>query len=63
MRVDVLLSVSVPVLSRHHVFMLYSCQRVGQLDRVRLEDLIIGVLDLDVLLLDDSFDTLVILEV
>ena len=43
--------------------MLHSRQRIGQLDWVRLEDLIVGVLDLDVLLLDDGFHALVILEV
>ena len=63
LRVDVLLSVAVPVFPRHHVFMLHSRQRIGQLDWVRLEDLIVGVLDLDVLLLDDGFHALVILEV
>ena len=63
MSVDVLFSITIPVLSRHHIFMLHSRQRVGELLGFGLEDLVVGVLDLDVLFLYDGFDPFVIFEI
>ena len=63
MGVDVLLRITVPVLTGHHVLELYARQWERQHLRLWLEDLIVRVLDLDSLLLDSRLHPLVVLKV
>ena len=63
MGIDVLLSITIPVLSSYDILMLNSCLWVRKQVWVRLENLVVGVLNFNVLLLNYGFHSLVILEV
>ena len=61
--VDVFFGITVPIFSRHDVFVLHARQRISQSLCLWLEDLVVWVLYLNVLFLNDSFNTFVVLEV
>lgn len=61
--VHVLLPITIPVLSSHHVFMLHSRLWVREHFGLWQEDLVVRVLNLNVYLLDDSFHALMILKI
>ena len=63
MRVDILLTIAVPILARHYIFMLHSRLGVSEFLCLWQENLVVRVLYLYVLLLNDSFHSLVILKV
>jgi hypothetical protein len=61
--INVFLIFTVPILTSDYIFVQNSCNWVGKLQGLRLENLIVRILDLDVLLLDGCFHSFMVFEV